>query len=165
MESVMNFLADNYIYFFVAAGILLFALIGFLIDSKRKKGKDFKGEAISNTTLNTNMEVADTPQMETVSAIEPTPVETPKAETNSYQEVNTMPVIEQTMEINDIPMAAEAVIEETPVNPELQNITYGEPISVDNNSNIVEPSTNEEVREEVEPKEEIETFEIFDDLN
>ena len=44
MESVMNFLADNYIWFFVAAGVLLFALIGFIIDSKRKKKNEFKGD-------------------------------------------------------------------------------------------------------------------------
>ena len=44
MDSVMNFLADNYIWFFVAAGVLLFALIGFIIDSKKKQKSEFKGD-------------------------------------------------------------------------------------------------------------------------
>ena len=44
MENVMNFLADNYIWFFVAAGILCFALIGFIIESRKKQKNEFKGD-------------------------------------------------------------------------------------------------------------------------
>lgn len=46
MESVMDFLASYYIGFFIAAGILSFALIGFIIESKRKQKNDFKGEEV-----------------------------------------------------------------------------------------------------------------------
>lgn len=37
MESFLTFLSNNYIYFLIAAGVLFFALIGFLIDLKKKK--------------------------------------------------------------------------------------------------------------------------------
>ena len=44
MNSVMNFLADYYIWFFVAALLLSFALIGFIIDTKKKQKNEFKGD-------------------------------------------------------------------------------------------------------------------------
>lgn len=37
MDSILSFLADNYKYFMIAAVILLFALIGFIVDGKKKK--------------------------------------------------------------------------------------------------------------------------------
>ena len=40
MESIMNFLADNYKWFMIAAGVLLVALIGFLVMGKKKKGTE-----------------------------------------------------------------------------------------------------------------------------
>lgn len=40
MDKVLSFLADYYIWFMVAAGILLFALIGFIVDGKKKKKKE-----------------------------------------------------------------------------------------------------------------------------
>lgn len=54
MENVMNFLADNYIWFFVAAGVLFFALIGFIIESRKKQKNEFKGESIEENTKTTN---------------------------------------------------------------------------------------------------------------
>ena len=39
METLLNFLADYYLYFMIAAGVLFFALIGFLVDANRKKNK------------------------------------------------------------------------------------------------------------------------------
>jgi len=49
MESVMNFLADYYIWFFVAALVLCFALIGFIIESKKKQKNEFKGEEVTES--------------------------------------------------------------------------------------------------------------------
>ena len=40
METIMNFLADNYKWFMIAAGVLLLALIGFLVSGKKKKGNE-----------------------------------------------------------------------------------------------------------------------------
>ena len=37
MDSILSFLADNYKWFMLAAVILLFALIGFIVDGKKKK--------------------------------------------------------------------------------------------------------------------------------
>lgn len=39
MDKLVNFLVDNYIIFLVIALILVFALIGYLVDSKKKSGK------------------------------------------------------------------------------------------------------------------------------
>ncbi len=44
MDKLLNFLADNYVYFMIGAVILLFALIGFFVDGKRKKKKAMEAE-------------------------------------------------------------------------------------------------------------------------
>ena len=44
MDKLLNFLADNYVYFMIGAVILLFALIGFFVDGKRKKKKALEAE-------------------------------------------------------------------------------------------------------------------------
>ena len=161
MENVMNFLAENYIYFFVAAGILLFALLGFLVDSKKKKDKEFKGEEVKPgetaiaQTLSTPLDNSSLANPDNLNALE----EDLNSNLQNIAEVNTInqtPAIEQTMEINDIPMVMpeEVIIEETPVNPELQNVA--------NNDLGNEQNANENLNA---ANEEIETFEIFDDLN
>ena len=37
MDSILNFLSNNYKWFLIAAGVLVLALIGFIADSKKKK--------------------------------------------------------------------------------------------------------------------------------
>ena len=37
MDTVLNFLADHYLWFMIGAGFLLLALIGFIVDGKKKK--------------------------------------------------------------------------------------------------------------------------------
>lgn len=37
MEEVLSFLADNYKWFMIGAAVLLFALIGFIVDGRKKK--------------------------------------------------------------------------------------------------------------------------------
>ena len=39
-DNILNFLADNYLIFMIVAVILLFALIGFIVDGKKKKQKN-----------------------------------------------------------------------------------------------------------------------------
>lgn len=111
MESVMNFLADNYIWFFVAAGILCFALIGFIIESRKKQKNEFKGESIEESTTTT-----ETPVQNTVSPVasEPVKVEEPVQVVGSTVDMggtatlgNNNESLEDTMEINDIPLASE----------------------------------------------------------
>jgi hypothetical protein len=111
MESVMNFLADNYIWFFVAAALLSFALIGFIIESRKKQKNEFKGESIEEKSTNvevpvsnsvvTETQVSGTPTETSVPVVEPVvPVSAPVENTITAQE-------EPTMEINDIPLANE----------------------------------------------------------
>lgn len=104
MESVMDFLASYYIGFFIAAGILSFALIGFIIESKRKQKNDFKGEEVD----------------ENKDKIESTPVVTNEnvnvlgntvdmnGDVNIKEETNNLPDIE--------------TVNEMPINNELEEI-------------------------------------------
>lgn len=50
MDSLLSFLEENYIWFFVAGIVLLFALIGYIFDSKRKKKKQDE-TLVSNENL------------------------------------------------------------------------------------------------------------------
>lgn len=115
MESVMNFLAEYYIWFFVAAIVLCFALIGFIIDSKKKQ----KGEVKNNTLDSTpEMSIPVNNTMDINNGLENTVT---KTESASNMTGNNEPVnMDATMEINDIP------INNTP------NV-----VSMENNNNVV----------------------------
>ena len=115
MESVMNFLAEYYIWFFVAAIVLCFALIGFIIDSKKKQ----KGEVKNNTLDRTpEMSIPVNNTMDMNNGLENTVT---KTESASNMIGNNEPVnMDATMEINDIP------INNTP------NV-----VSMENNNNVV----------------------------
>ncbi len=99
MESVMNFLAEYYIWFFVAAIVLCFALIGFIIDSKKKQ----KGEVKNNTLDSTpEMSIPVNNTMDMNNGLENTVT---KTESASNMIGNNEPVnMDATMEINDIPI-------------------------------------------------------------
>lgn len=156
MESVMNFLADYYIWFFVGAIVLCFALIGFIIDARKKKKNEFKGEAISepNTQNAPATPVSNEPQV--VGS-------TVNVDGATLGTSNT--VSDSTMEINDIPMAPTTpqveepakvefyagpvempTVEQAPVNnmapTSNETSTIGEPISFDNSA-VTQPVTQE----------------------
>ena len=99
MESVMNFLAEYYIWFFVAAIVLCFALIGFIIDSKKKQ----KGEVKNNTLDSTpEMSIPVNNTMYMNNGLENTVT---NSESVSNMTGNNEPVnMDATMEINDIPI-------------------------------------------------------------
>ena len=132
MNSVMNFLADYYIWFFVAALLLSFALIGFIIDTKKKQKNEFKGESIETT----NNRPTSTPEVigETVNV-------GPEAvlggnNTTTLERINPAPVSDETMEINDIPFNEVSTPVENvnqtvePINQTpTENITIGSPIT------------------------------------
>ena len=112
MESVMNFLAENYIWFFVAAGVLLFALIGFAIDSKRKNKSEFKGE-----TIEEKKEVP-TETIDLTNELKGEEVKEDKVEDldlNNSEEVK----LEEVSEPESIETPS---FEEVPVNPELESL-------------------------------------------
>ena len=152
MESVMNFLADNYIWFFVAAGVLLFALIGFIIDSKRKKKTEFKGESIKEdipaqvdgdtvnvggeAVLGDNLESA--PINDTLVAAEP-------------EALNVNEPKEETVEFNDIPF------NEATLNQNIQN----EPETLDAEPALV----GEDLNLKEVPEAPVETLNNVENLN
>ncbi len=51
-ETIMNFLADNYKWFMIGAGVLLLALIGFIVGGKKKKDSPDTGIAMNQTDFN-----------------------------------------------------------------------------------------------------------------
>lgn len=133
MNSVMNFLADYYIWFFVAALLLSFALIGFIIDTKKKQKNEFKGESIETP----NNAPASTPEIvgETVN-VGPEAVLGGNNNTTTLESINPAPVSEETMEINDIPFNDVSTPVENvnqtvePINQTpTENITIGSPIT------------------------------------
>lgn len=176
MESVINFLADYYIWFFVAAGVLCFALVGFIIESKKKDKNTFKGESIStneqpvpstpvkNAVPTETASVTNEPQPELAETVQPTPAEPISA----HLETPEMPenvVTEDTMEINDIPLKEE---EKTPIEfySESTGINNNEvtPISETPNEQPAVEMINENTNTQPQQSENIETLNIFDDI-
>ena len=137
MNSVMNFLADYYIWFFVAALLLSFALIGFIIDTKKKQKNEFKGESIETTNNAPTSTPTSTPEVigETVN-VGPEAVLGGNNTTTTLESVNPAPVSDETMEINDIPINEVSTPVENvnqtvePINQTpTENITIGSPIT------------------------------------
>lgn len=142
MESVINFLADYYIWFFVAAGVLCFALIGFLIESKKKNKNTFKGESIESSTTspvepvvsgNTVDMNGETSLSEASQSLTEENMETlgPVEVSNEPLETSAEPseIVEDTMEINDIPLKEE---EKTPIQ------FYSEPTEIPKTEPVVQ---------------------------
>lgn len=124
MESVMNFLADNYIWFFVAAIILCFALIGFIIESKRKEKSEFKGESITEENTTTNNVTDNTIPVAPVTPVDPV--------TDNLNSVNEP--VEYSNEVNEMPINSETETKE-------QKIEYfSGPIEMPLNTPTPEPS-------------------------
>lgn len=104
MGNFLEFLSNNYIYFLIAAGVLFFALIGLLVDMKKKRN----GEGSISEDV--------TPEVpEPVSVPEPpVTVEEPKQE--EIVPEPPMPVEEAPVpEINNEVVAESPVLDETPV--------------------------------------------------
>ena len=127
MESVMNFLAEYYIWFFVAEIVLCLDLIGFIIDSKKKQ----KGEVKNNTLDSTpEMSIPVNNTMDINNGLENTVT---KTESASNMTGNNEPVnMDATMEINDIP------INNTPNVVSMENNN-----NVVNNTPVMEPTKTE----------------------
>ena len=125
MNSVMNFLADYYIWFFVAALLLSFALIGFIIDTKKKQKNEFKGESIetpNNAPASTPEVIGETVNVGSEAVLGGNGI-------NTLESTNTSPVSEETMEINDIPLNEVSTPVENVNQTPTENITIGSPIT------------------------------------
>ncbi len=128
MESVMNFLADYYIAFFVAAGVLCFALIGFIIESRKKRKNEFKGESIEEGSKTSS--TSDTSS--TIESTTPADLSAPSVAPVEPETVS----LESTMEINDIPINSNT--ESTSTSEPIE--FYSEPVSMPSVSPIDEVS-------------------------
>ena len=195
MESVINFLADYYIWFFVAAGVLCFALIGFLIESKKKNKNTFKGESIESSTTspvepvisgNTVNMNGETTLSEATQDLTEHNMQTsePVEDLSKPSEESTGPseIIEDTMEINDIPLKEEEktpiqfynepAVQEKPVeSQQVDSVAFNDTpvmdIPIEEEKNVSNQTVSEPVMPSVEPtetKSEIETLNIFDDI-
>ena len=122
---MLDFLSENYIWFFVAAVVLLFALIGFIVEGKKKKNKEFKGESVQETAQNmqntAGLEVNDIPVTETV---QPQPMEQVSIEPQPVQNMSEPQTIGETNTLNASHTTSEVAPNEN------QNITIGEPIQM-----------------------------------
>lgn len=137
MESVMNFLAEYYIWFFVAAIVLCFALIGFIIDSKKKQ----KGEVKNNTLDSTpEMSIPVNNTMDMNNGLENTVT---KTESASNMTGNNEPVnMDATMEINDIPINNTTNVGSMENNNVVNNTPVMEPTKTDTPTVTTETQTN-----------------------
>lgn len=114
-ETIMNFLADNYKWFMIGAGVLLFALIGFLVSGKKKKE-----DTNSGVTMNQN----DFSQMGTLDQNQVVAQATPQFIQNPTPEVQ-QPVAQPTPAVG-VPVAPEPVAPAAPVN---DTIFTGAPVN------------------------------------
>ncbi len=138
MESVMNFLADYYIWFFVVAGILCIALIGFIAESKKKQKNEFKGESIEENSNSSQSAPAQTVPEDTMVVSDAPVMEAPSMETPSMETPSVTPEapsVNETIEINDIPISTpeQSTTESTPIE------FYSGPVEMPK----VEPSVSE----------------------
>ena len=133
----MNFLAEYYIWFFVAAIVLCFALIGFIIDSKKKQ----KGEVKNNTLDSTpEMSIPVNNTMDMNNGLENTVT---KTESASNMIGNNEPVnMDATMEINDIPINNTTNVGSMENNNVVNNTPVMEPTKTDTPTVTTETQTN-----------------------
>ena len=61
MQTFIDFLADNYLWFLIISLILIFALIGYLVDTSEKKQKEKKKNSLGNIpVLEVSKEASET---------------------------------------------------------------------------------------------------------
>ncbi len=80
MNNFLDFLSNNYIYFFIGAGILFFALIGLLVDLKKKNNN---GDAVTEENIPDISQEVNIP--------EPVVTEEPPVEELTQEEFNPAP--------------------------------------------------------------------------
>lgn len=113
MEMILDFLSEYYVWFFVAAGVLVFALIGFLVQSKKKKDEpEHISEPVETQTMTPTQDVKTTTEESQPPVMENIPVE-------EIKPIPEEPVVEQNTEIsnvmpiNDVPVKEQTNFEQT----------------------------------------------------
>ncbi len=61
MEALIDFLVNNYIWFLVITLILIFALIGYLVDTNERKEDGTLASKDENNNVNMNMDDSNNP--------------------------------------------------------------------------------------------------------
>ena len=86
MDGFLNFLADYYLIFLIVGGVLLFALIGFIVLGKKKQQEqngNTEGDSNQNATIAPPPVVPQTPSVNTpVAPAAPTPMPAQGVPTN-----------------------------------------------------------------------------------
>lgn len=164
MSNILDFLENNYIWFLVAAAVLLFALVGFIVDSKRKQKKmegNFETAPVNNgmeSPINETPVVPTEPTMQMPVEEQPVATEEVKApfepitESPEVLDLNVNNTNEMTF--NDIPTPQEPTtfVQEEPVKEEIiEPFNIGTPVEASNlNAEPVveQPSVQEPILEQ-----------------
>lgn len=91
MNNFLDFLSNNYIYFFIGAGILFFALIGLLVDLKKKNNN---GDAVTEENIPDISQEVNIP--------EPVVTEEPPVEELTQEEFNPAPPMPTEELVNNV---------------------------------------------------------------
>lgn len=142
MENVLDFLANNYIWFLIAAVVLAFALVGFIIDSKRKEKKRKNDENMTGS-FNNEEQIQTTQQpvqqpVQTNTYVEPTPnaVQTQEQFSTPTQEPQVNQNITGEPMLNQEPMPTNAFVNEN------QSIASQASTTVEPIAPTIEPQIN-----------------------
>ena len=142
MENILSFLADNYLYFMIGAVVLLFALIGFAVDGRKKKKDDRVEMNPANTMPNQGVQFGQNPTAAQTTVPNQVPPVQPElnngmstgfdqfAPTNSNGQTQVMPettVPEQ--------QANEETLSFGPISTDSDESIFTEPPVVDNSNN------------------------------
>ena len=115
MDKVLDFLANNYIYFLIGAGVLFFALIGFIVDLKKKnKLEEGNGEVAPEVPIDTQVPVTPVVPVAPVTVEPVAQVEIPVTPVEEYRPIPPMPAAAPEV-VNVVPTPMEQV--QTPAAP------------------------------------------------
>lgn len=56
MQTFIDFLVNNYLWFLIISLILVFALIGYLVDTSEQSGKNKKEDVLNDSVIEPNVE-------------------------------------------------------------------------------------------------------------
>ena len=136
MESILNFLFDNYVWVLIIGLIIIITLIGFIVDTKKKQKKL---ENISKDNIETNLEQINVNNAVTSSNTSNQNVVEPANIEPVQENIINNPMPDNTLNQNVVePTNIESVQENIISNPMPDNTL---------NQNIVEPANIEPVQE------------------
>ena len=136
MDSMLNFLSNNYKWFLLAAGILMVALIGFIVDAKKKK----KGN--NPEVPNVNPNVVQTPPAAPVGQTSTEPATT--AIVNMDAPSMEAPTTNMEVPVTEMPTTAETYTAPTMSFSDMPSPTPSDNLAnpVVSNENVLDPIQN-----------------------